>query len=72
MRERTLSDDSGMPTALIEQARRRGDLSVLDSVDPAAVLVDFPVRSEWTAQTGFTRFVLLREGVAATRYALIR
>jgi hypothetical protein len=59
---------SGCPITLLEQVRANGRLVALDRVLPVDVLVEFPFGSSYEAQTGFKRFVRLRNG----RYALVR
>lgn len=71
-REARTLDDSGTPAALIETARRRDDLVLLDTVDEALVLVDFPMGHLWRAQTGCARFVRLRQKMDGREYALVR
>jgi hypothetical protein len=71
-RERRNLDWSGTPAALIEQARRRGNLAVLDDIADADILVEYPMGPLWQEQTGCARFVQLRPGLRAEQYALVR
>jgi cyclopropane fatty-acyl-phospholipid synthase-like methyltransferase len=71
-REARHLDDSGTPTALIEFARREGDLVVLPEVSPDAVLVEYPMGRLWARETGCSRFVRLRYRHGGKRYALVR
>lgn len=70
-REARHLDESGTPAAMIETARRRDDLVVLDSVDDEDIVVQFPMGKIWRDQTGCTRFVLLGQRVDGCRYALV-
>jgi hypothetical protein len=66
-------DESGTPAALIELARRRNTLAVVDSLDDGNVLVEFPMGRIWERQTGCHRFVLLRRPLTGgKRYAMVR
>ncbi len=64
-------DVSGTPAGLIELARRNGDLALLDEVDEAEILVEFPMSDRWRRQTGYVRFVRLRRRRQGKRYALV-
>lgn len=65
-------DDSGTPMALIELARRRRNVIVLDRLPPENVLVEFPMGTIWQAQTKCARFVSLRAPIDGKQYALVR
>ena len=66
-------DESGTPAALIELARRRRTLAILDRVDELDVLVEFPMGRIWRRQTGCARFVLLRQALLrGEKYALVK
>jgi SAM-dependent methyltransferase len=69
--EGTFSDFSGTPIFLLDQARRHGDLTFLQSVDSDQVLIDFPFDEHWRRQLGCTRFVRLRQPREGKKYALV-
>jgi hypothetical protein len=67
------SDRSGTPIALVELARRSENLVLLDEVEEAVVLVEFPFAPQWQRATGHARFVRLRTASPSDpKYALIR
>jgi hypothetical protein len=71
-RDARAMDDSGTPAALIENARRRGDVVVVESIEAAEVAVEFPMGTLWRQQTGCDRFVRLRVPRDGMNYALVR
>jgi hypothetical protein len=71
-REGRQLDGSGTPAAFIEQQRQAHNIIVLDSVDEADVLVDYPMGRLWRERTRCSRFVLLRRKRRGKEYALIR
>ena len=64
-------DVSGTPAALIELARRNRDLVLLEKIEEAEILVEFPMSERWRRQTGYVRFVRLRRRREGKRYALV-
>jgi cyclopropane fatty-acyl-phospholipid synthase-like methyltransferase len=71
-RERRAFDDSGTPSAFIEQLRRQRELLILESVDADDVLVEFPMGRIWRDQTGCPRFVRLRHPIDGKAHAMVR
>jgi cyclopropane fatty-acyl-phospholipid synthase-like methyltransferase len=71
-RERRALDDSGTPSAFVEQLRRRREVLVLDSVAATDVLIEFPMGRVWRDETGCQRFVRLRQPIDGKNYALVR
>lgn len=71
-RDKRHLDGSGTPTALIELARQRGELAVVDHIDDADVLIEFPMGPIWQRETECDRFVRLRSQRGGKRYALVR
>lgn len=65
-------DESGTPIGLIDAVQRASDLTALDTVDPANVLVEFPFGKVWRDQSGYSRFVRLREPHRGCHYAFVR
>jgi hypothetical protein len=66
-------DESGTPSALIELARQRNDLAVVDALAPEDVVTEWLLGTIWSQQTGCVRFARLRAPTAdGKRYALVR
>lgn len=65
-------DESGTPAALIELARSRDDLVVLEAISDEQVLVEWPMGQIWRRQTRCARFARLRTPIDGCRYALVR
>jgi SAM-dependent methyltransferase len=71
-RERRALDDSGTPSAFMEQLRRQGELVILETVDARDVLLEFPMGRIWRDETGCHSFVRLRHPIDGKAHALIR
>ena len=65
-------EQDGTPGGLIEMLRRVGGLAVLEEVAESQVLIEYPFAESWREETGYGRFVRLREPVDGCEYALVR